>query len=182
MIYAMNKLKSFCSFAISFGKALGNDARLKKDKANRIFSDPKKYMPFNTKASSIKAKGYFGVSPSIQHTPVLYQAGDFTTWLSFCHATCRRHVIGADSAEKVKNQVQKIRSQTAAQGRDPQAIKLFVGITVVTAEPMSSPKRNWLNTFAMPILKRTGTLFQLDWDEISPTLQKIKPHSVSADQ
>ena len=42
--------------------------------------------------------------------------------------------IGADTPEKLKQQVDKIRALALSHGRDEQAIKLFVGISVVTAE------------------------------------------------
>ena len=110
-----------------------NDA-VQKDKAHRIFSDPKKVHAIQHQGKFYQSQGVFQVSPSIQRTPVLYQAGASPRGLAFATQHAEGMFIGADSAEKVKNQVQKIRSQTAAQGRDPQAIKLFVGITVVTAE------------------------------------------------
>ncbi|WP_180165442.1 LLM class flavin-dependent oxidoreductase [Acinetobacter sp. YH12049] len=110
-----------------------NDA-VQKDKANRIFSDPKKVHAIQHQGKFYQSQGVFQVSPSIQRTPVLYQAGASPRGLAFATQHAEGMFIGADSAEKVKNQVQKIRSQTAAQGRDPQAVKLFVGITVVTAE------------------------------------------------
>ncbi|MCL6244559.1 LLM class flavin-dependent oxidoreductase [Acinetobacter sp. ANC 7200] len=110
-----------------------NDA-VQKDKAHRIFSDPKKVHAIQHQGNFYQSQGVFQVSPSIQRTPVLYQAGASPRGLAFATQHAEGMFIGADSAEKVKNQVQKIRSQTAAQGRDPQAVKLFVGITVVTAE------------------------------------------------
>lgn len=110
-----------------------NDA-VQKDKANRIFSDPKKVHAIQHQGKFYQSQGVFQVSPSIQRTPVLYQAGASPRGLAFATQHAEGMFIGADSAEKVKNQVQKIRSQTAAQGRDPQAVKLFVGITIVTAE------------------------------------------------
>ena len=42
--------------------------------------------------------------------------------------------IGADTPEKLKQQVDKIRALALSHGRDEQAIKLFVGISIVTAE------------------------------------------------
>ncbi|WP_180007979.1 LLM class flavin-dependent oxidoreductase [Acinetobacter sp. YH16057] len=110
-----------------------NDA-VQKDKVHRIFSDPKKVHAIQHQGKFYQSQGVFQVSPSIQRTPVLYQAGASPRGLAFATQHAEGMFIGADSAEKVKNQVQKIRSQTAAQGRDPQAVKLFVGITVVTAE------------------------------------------------
>ena len=110
-----------------------NDA-VQKDKVHRIFSDPKKVHAIQHQGKFYQSQGVFQVSPSIQRTPVLYQAGASPRGLAFATQHAEGMFIGADSAEKVKQQVQKIRSQTAAQGRDPQAVKLFVGITVVTAE------------------------------------------------
>ena len=110
-----------------------NDA-IQKDKINRIFTDPKKVHEIHHQGKFYQSQGVFQVAPSKQRTPVLYQAGASAKGLSFATQHAEGMFIGADSPEKLKLQVEKIRAQTQQQGRNPDEIKLFVGITVVTAE------------------------------------------------
>ncbi|WP_335986526.1 LLM class flavin-dependent oxidoreductase [Acinetobacter bereziniae] len=110
-----------------------NDA-IQKDKQKRIFTDPKKVHQINHHGRFYQSQGVFQVSPSPQRTPVLFQAGASPRGLAFStrHAECV--FIGGDQPAKIKQQVDKIRELAIQQGRDPQDIKIFVGITVVTAE------------------------------------------------
>ena len=110
-----------------------NDAILK-DKQNRIFTDPAKVHPVQHQGQFYQSQGVFQVSPSIQRTPVLFQAGASPRGLAFATQHAEGMFIGGDQPEKIKKQVDQIRQQATNQGRDPEAIKTFVGITVVTAE------------------------------------------------
>ena len=110
-----------------------NDAVLK-DKKNRIFTDPNKVHSIQHHGKFYQSEGVFQVSPSPQRTPVLFQAGASPRGLAFStrHAECV--FIGGDQPEKIKQQVDKIRELATLQGRNPEDIKIFVGITVVTDE------------------------------------------------
>lgn len=109
-----------------------NDA-VQKDKQKRIFTDPKKVHQINHQGRFYQSQGVFQVSPSPQRTPVLFQAGASPRGLAFStrHAECV--FIGGDQPAKIKQQVDKIRELAVQQGRNPEDIKIFVGITVVTA-------------------------------------------------
>ena len=110
-----------------------NDAVLK-DKQNRIFTDPSKVHPVQHQGQFYQSQGVFQVAPSIQRTPVLFQAGASPRGLTFATQHAEGMFIGGDQPEKIKKQVNQIRQQAAEQGRNPEAIKIFVGITMVTAE------------------------------------------------
>ncbi|MDQ8936694.1 LLM class flavin-dependent oxidoreductase [Acinetobacter rudis] len=110
-----------------------NDA-VQKDKINRIFSDPSKVHQIQHQGKFYQSQGVFQVAPSIQRTPVLYQAGASARGLAFATQHAEAMFIGADHPDKVKAQVETIRKLIKTQGRDPESIKLFVGISVVTAE------------------------------------------------
>lgn len=110
-----------------------NDA-VQKDKINRIFTDPQKVHQIQHQGRFYQSEGVFQVAPSMQRTPVLFQAGASTRGLAFATQHAEAMFIGADHPDKVKAQVGKIRQLAQAQGRDPDSIKLFVGISVVTAE------------------------------------------------
>lgn len=110
-----------------------NDAVLK-DKVQRIFTDPTKVHAIQHQGQFYQSQGVFQVSPSPQRTPVLYQAGASARGLAFATQHAEGIFIGGDRPEKIKQQVDKIRALAVAQGRDANDVKIFVGITVVTAE------------------------------------------------
>ena len=110
-----------------------NDAVLK-DKKQRIFTDPSKVHQVQHQGQFYQSQGVFQVSPSVQRTPVLFQAGASPRGLTFATQHAEGLFIGGDRPEKIKQQVDQIRNKATAQGRNPEAIKIFVGITVVTAE------------------------------------------------
>ena len=110
-----------------------NDAVLK-DKKQRIFTDPSKVHQVQHQGQFYQSQGVFQVSPSVQRTPVLFQAGASSRGLTFATQHAEGLFIGGDRPEKIKQQVDQIRNKATAQGRNPEAIKIFVGISVVTAK------------------------------------------------
>ena len=110
-----------------------NDAVLK-DKKQRIFTDPSKVHQVQHQGQFYQSQGVFQVSPSVQRTPVLFQAGASPRGLTFATQHAEGLFIGGDRPEKIKQQVDQIRNQATAQGRNSEAVKIFVGISVVTAE------------------------------------------------
>ena len=105
-----------------------------KDKSQRIFTQPSKVHAIHHQGQFYHSQGVFQVSPSVQRTPVLFQAGASTRGLSFATQHAEAMFIGADQPAKVKQQVEQIRAQARSQGRDPNQLKLLVGISVITAE------------------------------------------------
>ena len=104
------------------------------DKKQRIFTQPNKVHAIQHDGKFYKSEGVFQVSPSIQRTPVLFQAGASPRGLKFATRHPEAMFIGGDNTEKLKKQVDSIRELARLDGRDDQALKLFAGITVVTAE------------------------------------------------
>ncbi len=94
----------------------------------------------------------FQVSPSVQRTPTLFQAGASPKGMQFAtrHAECV--FIGGDKPEKIREQVKKIRALAEQQGRAADDIKVFVGITVVVADThdLAVQKLNEYRQYASP--------------------------------
>lgn len=105
-----------------------------KDKSQRIFAQPSKVHEIHHQGQFYRSQGVFQVSPSVQRTPVLFQAGASARGLSFATQHAEAMFIGADQPLKVKQQVEQIRAQALSHGRAPDQLKLLVGISVITAE------------------------------------------------
>ena len=129
-----DQAEEFLELSYKFWEGSWQDDALLKDKKNRIFTDPKKVHSIEHHGRFYQSQGVFQVSPSKQRTPVLYQAGSSTRGLKFAtkHAECI--FIGGDNPEKIQQQVQQIRQLTRENGRSEDAIKIFLGISVVVAK------------------------------------------------
>lgn len=126
--------EEFLELCYKFWEGSWEDDAVLKDKAQRIFTDPSKVHAIQHQGQFYQSQGVFQVSPSPQRTPVLYQAGASPRGLDFATQHAEGIFIGGDRPEKIKQQVDKIRALAVAQGRDANTVKIFVGITVVTAE------------------------------------------------
>ncbi|ALH96289.1 LLM class flavin-dependent oxidoreductase [Acinetobacter equi] len=144
--------EEFLELAYKFWEGSWEDDAIIIDKENRIFTRPEKVHAIQHYGKFYQSQGVFQVSPSIQRTPVLFQAGASPKGLEFATKHSEAMFIGADTPEKVKAQVEKIRAQTIAQGRHAQDIKILVGISVVTAETdaLAQEKYNEYLKYASP--------------------------------
>jgi FMN-dependent oxidoreductase (nitrilotriacetate monooxygenase family) len=102
------------------------------DRAARIFADPAKVRPIAHDGPFYKSHGYHLSEPSPQRTPALYQAGTSGRGRQFAakHAECV--FISAGDKAAAQKTSRALRQAVAAAGRQPDDIKIFVGMTVVT--------------------------------------------------
>ena len=110
----------------------GDDAVLR-DRATRQFADPARIRPVRHTGQHYKVEAIHLSEPSPQRTPVLYQAGASARGRGFAarHAECV--FVNGQFRHNVRDIVADIRARAKAIGRDPYDIKVFVGVTVVTA-------------------------------------------------
>ncbi|SIR62261.1 LLM class flavin-dependent oxidoreductase [Pseudomonas putida] len=103
------------------------------DREHRVYASPDKVRKVQHQGEFYKVEGYHLCEPSPQRTPVLFQAGSSQRGLAFAgnHAECV-FISGQDKAA-TRAQVDKVRAAAQAAGRDPQAVKVFMGITVIVA-------------------------------------------------
>ncbi|MFJ4372683.1 LLM class flavin-dependent oxidoreductase [Pseudomonas japonica] len=109
-----------------------NDAVVE-DRQQRIYARPDKVHKVRHHGEFYKVEGYHLCEPSPQRTPVLFQAGASERGLGFAgqHAECV--FISGQTKAATRAQVDKVRAAAVAAGRDPEAIKVFMGITVIVA-------------------------------------------------
>ncbi|QTT91540.1 LLM class flavin-dependent oxidoreductase [Pseudomonas chlororaphis] len=110
-----------------------NDAVIN-DREQRIYARPEKVHKVEHKGEFYQVEGYHLCEPSPQRTPVLFQAGSSDRGLLFAgrHAECV--FISGQNKPSTKAQVDKVRASAVAAGRNPEAIKVFMGLNVIVAE------------------------------------------------
>lgn len=107
-----------------------NDAVLN-DREQRIYAQPDKVHKVEHKGEFYQVDGYHLCEPSPQRTPVLFQAGSSERGLQFAgrHAECV--FISGQNKPSTKAQVDKVRASAVAAGRNPEDIKVFMGLNVI---------------------------------------------------
>ena len=109
-----------------------NDA-VRNDRAQRVYADPAKVHKVQHHGEFYRVEGYHLCEPSPQRTPVLFQAGASERGLGFAgqHAECV--FISGQNKAATRAQVDKVRAAATAAGRDGDAVKVFMGLTVIVA-------------------------------------------------
>lgn len=103
------------------------------DRERRIYAQPEKVHKVQHEGEFYRVQGYHLCEPSPQRTPLLFQAGSSARGLQFAgqHAECV--FISGQNKQATRAQVDKVREAARAAGRDLQAVKVFMGLTVIVA-------------------------------------------------
>ena len=110
------------------------DGAVLRDRAKAVYADASKVHLVHHRGPQYQVDAMHLSEPSVQRTPVLYQAGSSARGSRFAatHAECV--FLNGQSQPGVRKIVDSIRSQAVTQGRMPGDIKMFLGATIVTAE------------------------------------------------
>jgi FMN-dependent oxidoreductase (nitrilotriacetate monooxygenase family) len=105
-----------------------------KDRVSGTYADPAKVHPVDYAGPYFRSKGVFSVEPSPQRVPFVFQAGSSGRGREFAatHAECV--FLQGTTVEKDGLAVADIRERATAAGRDGDAIRILVGLTVIIGE------------------------------------------------
>jgi FMN-dependent oxidoreductase (nitrilotriacetate monooxygenase family) len=104
------------------------------DRVAGVYADPSKVHVIHHRGRQYQLDATHLSEPSMQRTPVLYQAGSSTRGRLFAatHAECV--FVNGQGKEGVKTIVDDIRAKAVTLGREADAIKVFLGATIVTGQ------------------------------------------------
>ncbi len=128
------------------------DDAVRSDRAARIYADPAKVHKVSHDGPYYKVEGYHLSEPSVQRTPVLYQAGTSGRGRQFAarHAECV--FITAIDRDAARVTARSLRQEAVAAGRHADDIKIFVGLSVIagrTLKEAEEKKQDYLR-YASP--------------------------------
>jgi FMN-dependent oxidoreductase (nitrilotriacetate monooxygenase family) len=103
------------------------------DRENRMFTDPSKVHDINHEGKYYKVPGAHLEQPSPQRTPFLFQAGASARGKEFAAKHAEAVFLIGTNPEDMRPTVDQIRAAAAAEGRDPQSVKIIVMLTPITA-------------------------------------------------
>ncbi|AMM19455.1 hypothetical protein AX769_03975 [Frondihabitans sp. PAMC 28766] len=114
-----------------------------KDQATATYADPDKVHPIDYSGPYFRSRGVFSVEPSPQRMPFVFQAGSSGRGREFAatHAECV--FLQATTVENDAAAVADIRARAQAVGRDGDAIKIIVGLTVIVGDTPDEAKKKF---------------------------------------
>ena len=104
------------------------------DKKTGDFADPSKIHHIGHKGKYFDVGGIHLCEPSIQRTPVLFQAGNSPRGRQFAATHAEAIFIAPPTKEYAKTAVQQVREAIIKAGRKPDSAKIYLLATIVTDE------------------------------------------------
>jgi FMN-dependent oxidoreductase (nitrilotriacetate monooxygenase family) len=104
------------------------------DKAKGVYVDPAKVHAIRHQGRYFSVPDAFIAEPSIQRTPVLFQAGSSSRGQQFAATHAEGVFVHGTRPEVIAPVVANVRARAAALGRDPRSVKAFAVTTIVAAE------------------------------------------------
>lgn len=107
------------------------DGAVLRDRLNRVFTDPSKVHRVRHRGPYYRMEGYHLCEPSIQRTPVLFQAGTSPRGQRFAARHAEAIFISAQNKDAARETVKSLRRQAVEAGRRAEDLKIFAGIAAV---------------------------------------------------
>lgn len=111
-----------------------DDGALLKDRQSGVYADPSKVHKIHHESKRYKVEGPHLVAPSPQRTPVLFQAGSSTAGRDFASRNAEAVFIIAPNPESARKVISETRQLAVENGRKPDDIKFFQGLSFVVGE------------------------------------------------
>ncbi|AXI03338.1 LLM class flavin-dependent oxidoreductase [Aquirhabdus parva] len=129
-----DQAEEFLDVAYQLWESSWEDDAVLINKTQRVYAQPAKVHKIKHQGPYYQVAGYHLSAPSPQRTPLLFQAGASSRGTAFAaqHAECI--FISGNEKHITKQQVDTIRAQVQATGRDPDNVKILMGINVIVAE------------------------------------------------
>lgn len=109
------------------------DGAVQADRSQHVYSDPDKVHTIDHEGTYFKVRGPHSCEPSIQRTPVIFQAGTSSTGKKFAAKHAEGVFIAGSEPEKLRQTVHSIREHAVANGRQPDDVKVFGAVTIIAA-------------------------------------------------
>ena len=109
------------------------DGAVRGDRAEGVYADPARVHPIDHRGRYFTVPGFFLCEPSPQRTPVIFQAGGSAKGRALAAQSAEAVFANATTKSALKRQVDDLRAQAAAAGRDPLSVRVLQMITVICA-------------------------------------------------
>jgi FMN-dependent oxidoreductase (nitrilotriacetate monooxygenase family) len=111
-----------------------------RDRETGVFTDPAKVHEIGHFGKNFTVPGIHLSEPSLQRTPVIYQAGASGRGVQFAAGNAEAIFVAAPTKAVLKSSVAKIRDALEAAGRDRYSAKIYTLLTIITDETSEKAK------------------------------------------
>lgn len=115
-----------------------DDDAVLQDRENRVYTDPSKVRYINHSGKFYRVAGPHLSEPSLQRTPVLFQAGSSPAGKAFAAKHAEAVFVGGSTLEQYRTNVADIRRLADENGRGGQHIKTFASAVIVVDKDRES--------------------------------------------
>jgi FMN-dependent oxidoreductase (nitrilotriacetate monooxygenase family) len=155
----------FLELSLKLWEGAWEDDAIVFDKATRTYADPSKVHRITHDGDYFHLDGYFTAIPSPQRTPFLLQAGTSPAGRAFAGRFAECVFIQDRDLEKAAANVADLRARAAANGRDPQDIKVMDAISIVVGSTEEEAQRLRAELDATPSREAAAALY-LGWSGV----------------
>jgi long-chain alkane monooxygenase len=110
------------------------DDAVVEDREGGVFTDPAKVHEIGHAGEHFTVPGIHLSEPSIQRSPVVYQAGASPRGVAFAADNAEAIFVAAPTAAVLRTTVQRIRDALEAAGRDRHSARIYTLLTIITDE------------------------------------------------
>jgi FMN-dependent oxidoreductase (nitrilotriacetate monooxygenase family) len=105
-----------------------------RDRESGVFTDPAKVHEIGHRGKNFTVPGIHLSEPSLQRTPVIYQAGASPRGIRFAAGNAEAIFVASSTKAGLKATVSRIRDALEAAGRDRHSAKIYTLLTIITDE------------------------------------------------
>ena len=124
----------YLELALRFWQTAWDDGAVEEDREAVRYADPEKVHRIEYAGEYYRSAGWYATTPSPQRTPVLFQAGTSARGRAYAAHNAECVFVQGTTVAATKANVADIRARAAAEGRDPDSIRIMVGVTVTVGE------------------------------------------------
>jgi long-chain alkane monooxygenase len=140
------------------------------DRANNVYADPSRIRKVAHRGKYYAVPDEFMCEPSIQRTPVLFQAGASDAGKQFGARHAEAIFLVNPNVKGLRRTVSETRELVERNGRDPRSVKFMAGISVIVGETDAEAQAKYEDQIRyidlVGTLARQSALTQMDLSKI----------------
>lgn len=143
------------------------DGAVVRDRERGVYVDASKVHPIHHQGKYFRVVDAHLSQPSVQRTPVLFQAGASSRGRRFAANNAEVVFLGGATAADIRRSIDQTRAQAVALGRAPDSIRFISGVTVITAATDAEAEAKYREYLETADLEAALVLFSawtgIDW-------------------
>ncbi|THT99621.1 LLM class flavin-dependent oxidoreductase [Lampropedia puyangensis] len=164
-----NIAQEFLEVSYKLWEGSWEDGAVRNDRERGVFVDASKVHPIHHTGKYFQVRDANLSQPSVQRTPVLFQAGASSRGRTFAANNAEVVFLGGATAADIRNSIEKTREAAIAAGRSADSIRFITGATVITAATDAQAQAKYQEYLALADIEAALVLFSawtgIDWSQ-----------------